>query len=610
MGIPANNKASWKSSRGKTGTGAKKNKRTREPEDGAQPAKKRVNNNDKYDKEKRKQMVKSNAVPETSRGQQQKKLKTDRVMTRPTGELRVEAVKIWEELRRGDIENDKRALKMKEIMEILRGKIKEIVFKRDMSRIIQTCIKVGNEEQRNEIAEELMGSYVDLSRSLYGRHILMAILKYSNKYRSKVISSFYGHVRKLIRHKDAAAVLEECYAVYANAGQRWKLVAELYGNEFAVFKDNDTTSLDTVLAQNPQKLPVVLDALKTALVPLLQKGTVQLSIVHRALLDYMRYADSRDRLEMIETMRGLVIEVVHTKEGAHAGMLCLLYGTPKDRKAIVKSFKGYLQRIACEEHGYAVLISALDCIDDTVYMNKTLVQDLGAILPELVADQYGRRVVLYLLGGRNPQYVGSEALKIMKDGDAVRSETSKKDPVVRHSELLTGISEALLRWVTDNIETAIFDPMPSQSVSETLLRATADDGRKRAAWDAVLALVRREVDGTNDKHVLVNPIANRVITNCIKAEHTAPTSPDAALPDLPKGNPAFGSEVLAALEESDQLVAAACAGVFPVRALLESPATSKKARKLLKPHAKTIKKALEAKPERPRSLPQIVELLQ
>ncbi|KAJ1823179.1 Pumilio y domain member 6 [Coemansia sp. RSA 2599] len=550
------------------------------------------------------------ADPDASRGQQQKKLRTERQLGRPTGELRVEAIKIWEELRRGDIENDKRARKMEEIMDVLRGKIKDVVFKRDMSRVIQTCIKMGNEQQRNEIAQELVDSYVELSRSMYGRHILMAILKYSNKYRSQVISAFYGHVRKLIRHKDAAAVLEECYAVYANAGQRWKLVAELYGNEFAVFKDGDATSLDAVLQQTPQKLPTVLNSLKTALVPLLQKGTVQLSIVHRALLDYLRFADSRDRLEMIETMRGLVVEVVHTKEGAHAGMLCLLYGSPKDRKAIVKSFKGYLQRIACEEHGHAVLISALDCIDDTVYMNKALVQDLGALLPELVANQYGRRVVLYLLGGRNPQYVGSEALKILRDGDAVRAETSKKDPMVRHSELLSGISEPLLRWVTNNVEAAIFDPMPSQSVSETLLRATAaDDSLKRAAWDAVLALVRRDIGVAGDKHVLVNPISNRVVTNCIKAEHTAPSSPDATLPDLPAGNPKFGSEVLAALEDSDQLVAAACAGVFPVRALLESPVTGERARALLKPHAKKIKQALGAKPERPRSLPQIIELL-
>ncbi|KAI8321135.1 ARM repeat-containing protein [Martensiomyces pterosporus] len=534
------------------------------------------------------------STPQESR-QLQKKQRLERQMAQPDGGLKVAARKLWEQLRRRDLDEKVRKEKMKEMMALIRGKIKDVTFKHDMSRVIQTCIKYGSDEQRAEIAEELMGGYLELSRSLYGRYILMRMLKHCPKYRGEIIKAFYGNVRKLVRHKEASVVIEECYAVYANAGQRWNLVAEFYGNEFAIFKDQPAAgdspkSLEAVLEKAPQKKETILNTLKTTLTPLLEKGTIQHSIVHRALLDYIKHAEPKERLEIVETMRELVVEILHTRDGAQAGMLCLLYGTPKDRKAIVKSFKPFLQRICCEEYGYAVLIQALDCMDDTVFMNKTIVQDLCAIANELIEDRFGRRVLLYILAGRNPQYVGIDALKVLNEGDPVREETSKKDPTTRHSELAAHISEKMIKWVAGHLQEAIFDPLPSQAVSETLLRAQGD---KSEAWAAVLELVKADIEESGESHVLVNPISNRVITNCIIAEYAQPKTSDKTLPEVPKENPKFGSDILDALVEAKQLKSAAVAGAFPVRALLDSPVTSKKAKKLVKPFRDDIKKAMK-----------------
>ncbi|KAJ2308691.1 Pumilio y domain member 6 [Coemansia sp. RSA 2706] len=526
---------------------------------------------------------------DASRGQQQKRQKVERQKTQPGGELKVQARKQWEELRRGDLDPEVRKTKMKAMMDLLRGQIKELTFKHDMSRVVQTCLKYGDEQQRGEIAAELMGSYVDLSRSLYGRHILMRMLKYCPQYRSAIIKSFYGKVRKLVRHKDAALVLEECYAVYANAKQKWDLVAEFYGTEFALFKNDDgPKSLDAILAAAPQKRATALGALKSTVVPLLEKGTVQYSIVHRALLDYVRHADATDRQELIGTMRELVVEILHTRDGAHAGMLCLLHASAKDRKAILRTFKPYLQRICCEEYGYAVLVEALDCIDDTVLVNRTVLQDVCAMMPELLADQYGRRIPLFVLGGRSPHFVGSDALGVLAANDAVKQLTSKKDATQRRQELTAFVSESMVSWAEAHAAQAIFEPLPSQAVSETLLRALGD---KTQAWQRVLDLARADVGQLGDKHVLLNPIANRVVTNCILAEHSQPRSADASLPLLPESNPPFGSDLLDALVDSEQLVAAACAGAFPVRALLESPVTGARTKELLAPHAASIAKA-------------------
>ncbi|KAJ1733288.1 Pumilio y domain member 6 [Coemansia sp. Benny D160-2] len=508
----------------------------------------------------------------SSRGQQQKRQRMERQKQQATGELKLEARKKWEELRRGDLDPEVRKAKMQEMMELIQGRIKEITFKHDMSRVVQTCLKYGSSSQRASIAEELDGTYLELSRSTYGRHILVRLLKYCPKQRRAIIGAFYGHVRKLVRHKDAASVLEECYAVYANAAQRWDLVAEFYGNEFAVFKDGSAEgSLEAVLAAHPQKRATILSALRATVVPLLEKGTVQYSIVHRALLDYIRHADAKERQEVIETMRELVVEILHTREGAQAGMLCLLHGTPKDRKAIVKAMKPYLRKICCEEHGYAVLVEALDCVDDTVFMAKAVLQDVGDMVGELLGDQYGRRVPLYVLAGRNAQYVGSEALRVLAAGDAVRAETSKKDAAQRQRELRASFVGAMAQWVAANARAAVFEPFLSQAVAETLVH---DDGAPGAAWAAVRALLA--ADDETAMRVLTDAVANRVVTTCIKARD------------------AYARDVLEALaaDGAGRLRAAACAGAFPVRALLEAPATAQRTRQLLADAAGSIRDAM------------------
>jgi pumilio homology domain family member 6 len=54
-------------------------------------------------------------------------------------------------------------------MGIVRGKVKELVFKHDASRIIQTLVKYGSKKERNEIAVELKGKYRELIQEKYSK---------------------------------------------------------------------------------------------------------------------------------------------------------------------------------------------------------------------------------------------------------------------------------------------------------------------------------------------------------------------------------------------------------------------------------------------------------
>ena len=94
--------------------------------------------------------------------------------------------------------------------------------------------------------------------------------------RGHVINSLYGHVRRLVRHSEAAEILEVAYNDYANASQRASLVREFYGPQFSLFKDDSgPTTLAEILKDKPELRTTVMKHLKEAVLPLLE-----LSLIH------------------------------------------------------------------------------------------------------------------------------------------------------------------------------------------------------------------------------------------------------------------------------------------------------------------------------------------
>jgi pumilio family protein 6 len=54
-------------------------------------------------------------------------------------------------------------------MSVIRGKVVDVVFKHDASRIVQTIVKYGGKKEREEIAVELKGKYRDMARNRYSK---------------------------------------------------------------------------------------------------------------------------------------------------------------------------------------------------------------------------------------------------------------------------------------------------------------------------------------------------------------------------------------------------------------------------------------------------------
>ncbi|KAL4689578.1 hypothetical protein H8959_012369 [Pygathrix nigripes] len=413
-----------------------------------------------------------------------KELKQSRQLSDKTNyDIVVRAKHIWEILRRKDCDKEKRVKLMSDLQKLIQGKIKTIAFAHDSTRVIQCYIQYGNEEQRKQAFEELRGIYYILKiiKAKYSRNIVKKFLMYGSKPQiAEIIRSFKGHVRKMLRHAEASAIVEYAYNDKAILEQRNMLTEELYGNTFQLYKSADHPTLDKVLEVQPEKLELIMDEMKQILTPMAQKeAVIKHSLVHKVFLDFFTYAPPKLRSEMIEAIREAVVYLAHTHDGARVAMHCLWHGTPKDRKVIVKTMKTYVEK------------------------------EITRSLPSIVNDKYGRKVLLYLLSPRDPAHTVREIIEVLQKGDG--NAHSKKDTEIRRRELLESISPALLSYLQEHAQEVVLDKSACVLVSDILGSATGD---VQPAMNAIASLAATELhpggkDG--ELHIAEHPAGHLVL---------------------------------------------------------------------------------------------------
>eukprot|EP01046_Picozoa_sp_COSAG06_P022682 COSAG06_NODE_1769_length_8430_cov_3.135518_3_plen_731_part_00 len=371
------------------------------------------------------------------------------------------------------------------VYEIVQGRVFEMALKHDASRAIQAVFQRGTKKHRSAMIAELKGHLRDLCMSKYGRQVLLKIMRVSVKDKvllAPMFGELLGFTRKLLTHKVAGAVIDCMYGEAATPEQRGRMVLDCCGREVSMLFDEAAGSvhLTEIFDKHPKKKSAVLGRIHDLLLTLVQKQSIQSQLGLHLLCEYIKHAEHVDRMDVLAGVAPLcepIVEAGGSKEAESALFELLSYSGAKERKAVMKSLKGNWGDIALREHGHRVVMRALDVIDDTTMLRKTVVADLldDAKITELCTHKYGRRVLLHLLAPRDTTFFDQYTINIMqptfvpagKDdgedgGEGRMVPTSKKDPDTRRRELLPEVAPKLLAWCTKN-------------ASATLCRATTAD---------------------------------------------------------------------------------------------------------------------------------------
>ncbi|KAA8584639.1 hypothetical protein FQN60_008424 [Etheostoma spectabile] len=401
---------------------------------------------------------------------------------------------------------------MKELHDLIRGKMKQMAFAHDSVRVLQCFIQFGSHEQRQEVFKELKDDIIDLCKSQYGKHVVKKLLFYGNKELvAAVMQTFKGHVRPMLRHAAASSIIEYAYNDKAVLAQRLMLTEGLYGNTFTVCKSTVCNTIEKVAEANPDKLKNIIDEMKQILTPMAQKEQViKHSLVHKVFLDFFLFAPDKPRTEMIESIREAVVYMAHTHDGARVAMHCLWHGTAKDRKVIIKTMKTYMVKFATGEFGHLVLLAMFDCVDDTKLVKQAVLSEILSSLDEVIGNKYGKKVLLYLLSPRDPAHLLPEIIKVLEQGDG--NTHSKKDMALRRKELLEVVSPPLLDHLRDNAAAMVMDKASCVTVSDILASACGD---LRPAMTAVAQLANQEL-----LHMAEHPAGHLVLKWLIEQDMT------------------------------------------------------------------------------------------
>ncbi|EGX53311.1 hypothetical protein AOL_s00006g177 [Orbilia oligospora ATCC 24927] len=426
----------------------------------------------------------------------QKKLANERKFAKPNADVIHRSKKIWERLRRkSHVPLDERKQLTDELFTIVTGRVKELVFKHDASRVIQTAVKYGSSERRQDIAKELKGEYVQLAESAYGKYLVVKLMHYGNtKTREMIIGEFYGHVRRMVKHKEACYVVDDAFREYATPKQKASLIREFYGVEYAIFKDDSkNASLKSLLEENPEKRPLIMKSLFELINQMVEKNMSVLQILHKAMLEYILNVrpETSEAADLIELIKEHLGNIAFSKDGAQVIMRCFAWGSAKDRKVMLKNLKPSIQELYADEHGHMVLLAIFDVVDDTVLVSKTVFPEIQTKLDEGSAATHAiaRIPLLYPLLGRETKLMHPQKIELLAEIDTIRAQTSKKDPKIRQQELRKALSPALLKSVATNAADLATTPLGCQFASEVIIFA---EGDKAAAAEAIATFAEGE----------------------------------------------------------------------------------------------------------------------
>ncbi|KAF9696080.1 hypothetical protein EKO04_006186 [Ascochyta lentis] len=407
----------------------------------------------------------------------QKALAKERKNAKPNADVIERSKKLWERLRlKSHVDKDERKELVKELFEIITGRVKDFVFKHDSVRVIQTAIKYSTMEQRRMIARELKGEFKVLSEGKYSKFLIAKLVEKGDpEIRDLIITEFYGHVKRMINHPEAAWILDDIYRAVATQEQKNRLLREWYGAEFSIQglgpQGTDSADLATILEESPEKRKPIMGYLENQINSLIQKKLNGFTMLHDAMLQYFLVCEpgteqANDFLEHLKpdpTLKegeeadnvDLMKNLAFTKSGSRLVSLCFAYGSAKDRKLFLRPYKDTIETMAFDQHAHHVLLAALAVTDDTKLSSKSIYSELlpsNDALPEKVLnlcnDARARTVLLYPFAADAKWFLDDNTRERLTEIYTIRQTTSKKDPNTRLQEVTKSIEAQLLNAIT------------------------------------------------------------------------------------------------------------------------------------------------------------------
>lgn len=339
------------------------------------------------------------------------------------------------------------------------------------------------------------------------------------------LKGFKGQMTKLAVHAVGARVVELLFATFPSKITT-KLKLEFYGNRFGLFNDGNlgntcsNPTIHTIVKLQPEGKDAALESLLKIINKGIEKGLYSFAYFQQLICEYMTASSPNDIRSLSSSLVDHSIHLLSTRAGSRVVAECAAYGTPKDRKRILKSLKGYTRSSLFHSDAYIALLRILDVTDDTVIVQKAILAELQ-VLPEekkkmnvlgedvsegkdkdqnrsplidLVLSETGSKLFLLLLMEEESRkkYFDPNEMEVLRANTTITQgdeevPTSKKNANTRRMELLKYMQtlltdcckahadQMLLSRCASKVLREVYLTFPSKELSDAIVEA-CDNG--------------------------------------------------------------------------------------------------------------------------------------
>lgn len=488
-------------------------------------------------KAKHQKKSKPDNTSQLSSSAQKRALKQERQSHRRHADVVRDGKEIWNKLRvKTNTKDDTKDL-VEKLMNLLKedSLIREIALQHDASRVVQAAIQFSSVEQRRNLCQSLAPQMAEMSKVQYAHFCVLKLIQYGYKDDETVqilIKSLKGQLCKLAVHSVGARVVELLFSTFSSK-QTKSFRQEFYGPHFSIFAQ-DGEEMGNTLCDNIAKKPQHKEAAceyvdKHVIQKGIEKGLYGFAYFQQLLWDYTQAIGiSEFRSSLLSNLVDHALHLVSAREGTSIVVKCAAYGTAKDRKRLLKCFKGYARSSLLHRDAYLAILQMVLVTDDTVSVHKSILAELVTLpdddgdddqddsqhpLLELALNDNASKLLLLLLLPENEKeqrrkYMDPLECNLLElappEIDGVP--TSKKNNETRRQELLRYLTPHLLQMCQDHAEEL------SQSIfgSRVLLQvyrqiATSDD-----------VLLDKLTNLSLSEHPVGHYLMKHLITSCEK----------------------------------------------------------------------------------------------
>lgn len=275
----------------------------------------------------------------------------ERAKAKPAFDLVARAKAIWATFRSKRLDKAERERLSEELFGLIKGRLHQIAVKHDAARVVQCALLHGSVPQRQAYTTELLEHLLEFAKVQYAHFIILRLLDVTSGQageRKRVLRVFAGKAHTLATHAVGAKVLEGIFSTYPKQDTQ-ALRSELYGRETQLLlagtvgggagAEQPGRDLKAVLAALPERRDKVLAGVLAMVQKMLAKDLVSLPFVQELLAEFVANAGPQAVRELLPSLMDYLLLLTGTRPGCRVLAECAAYGTPKDRKKMLKALK-------------------------------------------------------------------------------------------------------------------------------------------------------------------------------------------------------------------------------------------------------------------------------